>query len=91
MKTAKRAYWLSFVFGLTISFVDVRTLSGLVEPTELDGLEKMQHTLFSFVDVVLTGGVIGGGSVAIDKLGRRLSGYFELNSASASKDSTKSA
>jgi hypothetical protein len=85
LRTAKRASWLSFVFGLIISFVGVRALSGLIEPAEFKGLEKLNRNLFSFVDVVLTGGVIAGGSAAIDKIGRAISQFYNLKSASSAK------
>jgi uncharacterized membrane protein YkgB len=67
LSTIQRAYWLSFVFGLTISLVGIRTLAGLVEPNALAELGGIHSTLFSFVDTVLTGGVIAGGSATISK------------------------
>jgi hypothetical protein len=84
LHTARWAYWLSFVFGLLISLVGIRTLAGLVEPTELEKLGALQRTLFSFVDIVLTGGVIAGGSAAIDKIGRKISEFYKLRSATTS-------
>ena len=71
--------WFTFVFGITISLAGVRVLSGLVVDTELKALEPYQQTLFNFVDVILTGGVIAGGSAAIDKLGRKISNYLGTN------------
>jgi hypothetical protein len=85
MQTAKRAYWLSFGFGIVISFVGVRALAGLIEPSALSSLGKTHRTLFSFTDVVLTGGVIAGGSAAIDKIGRAIRQFFNLKSATDSK------
>jgi hypothetical protein len=84
MVTAKRALWISFGFGLLISLVGVRTLGGLVEPSALQSLDDIHLTLFSFVDIVLTGGVIAGGSAAIDKIGRKISENFKLTSATTS-------
>ena len=84
LETAQRAYWISFVFGLVISLVGVRTLAGLVDPEALKTLGAIHRTLFSCVDIVLTGGVIGGGSAAIDKIGRGISSYFNLKSATES-------
>ena len=81
LQTAQRAYWFSFTFGLIISLVGVRTLAGLVETEQLLGLDDIQRILFSFVDVILTGGVIAGGSAAIDKIGRKIRKAFNLNSA----------
>ena len=79
--TAKRAYWISFVFGLLISLVGVRVLSGFVDLDTVDHLTQVQANLFMFIDVVLTGGVIAGGSAAIDKIGRKISGFYNLKSA----------
>ena len=85
METAKRAIWISFGFGLLISLVGVRTLAGLVDPSIIENdWGNMQRQLFSFVDVVLTGGVIAGGSAAIDKIGRKISENLGLSSATDS-------
>ncbi len=91
IQTAQRAYWLSFGFGLLISLAGVRTLAGLVEPEVLQNLADTKHlhyTFFSFVDIVLTGGVISGGSAAIDKIGRKISTSLEFTSAVDPPDST---
>lgn len=81
LNTAQRAYWISFGFGLIISLVGLRTLAGLVNPEDLKALGDIHQTLFSFVDIVLTGGVIAGGSAAIDKIGRAISEFFNFRSA----------
>jgi hypothetical protein len=93
LKTAQRAYWLSFSFGLVISLVGIRTLAGLVEPDELQKLGDLHRTMFSFVDIILTGGVIAGGSAAINKIASAISNFFKLKSATDSKvsDDTSSA
>jgi hypothetical protein len=85
LNTARRAYWLSFGFGLIISVVGIRTLEGLVNPEDFEALGDLHKTLFSFVDIVLTGGVIAGGSAAIDKIGRAISEFFSLKSATDEK------
>ena len=82
--TAKRAYWISFTFGILISFVGVRVLSGLIELSELNQLDGFQKQIFEFVDVLITGGVIAGGSAAIDKLGRKISDTLSLKSVTNS-------
>ena len=88
LKTAQRAYWLSFGFGLIISVVGIRTLAGLVNPDDLKALGDIHRTLFSFIDIVLTGGVIAGGSAAIDKIGRAISEFFNFRSATDGKPPT---
>jgi len=85
LETARRAFWISYAFGLIISLVGVRTLAGLVDQNALENLGIVQRTLFPFVDIVLTGGVIAGGSAAIDKIGREISRVFKLKSAIDSK------
>ena len=85
LNTAQRAYWLSFGFGLIISVVGIRTLAGFVNPQDLKELGDVHRTLFSFVDIVLTGGVIAGGSAAIDKIGRAISEFFKFRSATDGK------
>jgi hypothetical protein len=79
IETAKYAYWISFVFGLVISLAGVRALNGLVDIAP--GNSSM---FFSFVDVIITGGVISGGSAAIDKMGRKISKTLNLTSATTS-------
>ncbi len=80
LETAKCALWISFLFGLIISLVGVRTLAGLVDVASLADSD-IHRTMFSFVDIVLTGGVIAGGSAAIDKIGRKISENMKLTSA----------
>lgn len=80
--TAKRAYWLSLLMGLLISTVGLRILGSLVEiPQNAPTWSSSQQHWLTFVDIVLTGCVISGGSAAIDKIGRRLSGMYNLSSA----------
>ncbi len=83
--TAKLAIWTSFGFGLLISLVGVRTLAGLVEPSAFAEFGTMHYSIFSFVDIILTGGVIAGGSAAIDKIGRKISHNLKLTSTIDSK------
>lgn len=77
IRTAQIALWFSFGFGLIISAAGVRVLAELVN---INGIAGYQLTLFSFADVFLTGGVIAGGSAAIDKIGRQVSQIFGLSS-----------
>lgn len=84
LRTAQSAYWLSFIFGLIISVAGIRTLAGLVNADALKALGVVHHNLFSFVDIILTSGVIAGGSAAIDKIGRAISDFFHLKSATSS-------
>ena len=68
--TQKRALWASFVAGLLISLAGLRCLAGLVQLQPADGtvIEPFQKFLFHFVDVLLTGGLIAGGSEGLHKI-----------------------
>lgn len=89
LNTARYAYWLSFVLGMAVSLVGVRALSGLVDLEALHQVSPGQQTLFGLVDIVITGGVIAGGSAAIDKMGRKISKSLDLTSATTSTITTK--
>jgi hypothetical protein len=88
LNTARYAYWLSFVLGMAVSVVGIRALSGLVDREALINLLAPQKTLFALVDIVITGGVIAGGSAAIDKMGRKISQTLNLTSATTSTVTT---
>ena len=64
-------------------------MAGLVNPDDLKALSDLHRTLFSFVDIVLTGGVIAGGSAAIDKIGRGISDFFNLRNGTDAKPPAK--
>ena len=87
-RTEKYAAWGGFMFGLFISVAGVRALAGLFDPMDLDRLEGHHSAVFSFVDIVFTGGVIGGGSAAIDKIGRGISDFYKLRSEADPKPTT---
>jgi len=66
--TRNLALWLGLVFGLLISAVGLRTLQSLAESESLEALSKWQLNSFRIVDVLLTGGLIAGGSEGIHKI-----------------------
>lgn len=76
--TAKRAYWISLLLGFLISMVGVRIVESLVLAPP--GFSGSQQQLLTYVDIVLTGCVISGGSAAIDKIGRRIGDAYNLKS-----------
>lgn len=89
LDTGKYAIWFSFFFGLLISLVGLRTLQGFVEPDSFGRINGLQKSFFHSVDVILTGGVIAGGSAAIDKVGRRISSFYNLKSGADSGKTDK--
>lgn len=76
--TAKWAYWISLLLGFLISMVGVRIVESLVLVPP--GFSGFQQQLLTYVDIVLTGCVISGGSAAIDKIGRRIGDAYNLKS-----------
>ena len=66
--TMQFALWGGLTLGLLTSAVGVRTLQPLVDPASLVRLGATQQTFFHVVDVLLTGGLLAGGSDAIHKL-----------------------
>lgn len=82
LDTARQAHGLSFALGVMISLAGVRALSGLVDQSALAGA---QRTVFALVDVIVTGGVIGGGSAVVDKVGRKIRQSFDLSAATDSR------
>ncbi len=70
-QTQRIALWSSLILGLAISAVGIRTIEMLVDGTIISGLEAStphQVAAFRLVDVLLTGGLIGGGSEGVHKI-----------------------
>ncbi|MEZ4449078.1 MAG: hypothetical protein R3B09_06330 [Nannocystaceae bacterium] len=59
---------LGFILGILVSTVGIRTFEGLLAPGALSAATQAQSIAFRAVDVLMTGGVIAGGSEAIHKL-----------------------
>lgn len=59
------AQWLGLGMGILIAFVGIRVLGNLVTPPTTVGT---QQSLFTVVDIILTGAVLAGGSDAINKI-----------------------
>lgn len=76
--THRFALRLGFILGVAVSAVGVRTLEGLLAPGALPPtLSPFHQTAFHTLDVLLTGGVIAGGSDAIHKLIQLVTTFLE--------------
>jgi len=62
------ALWASLVLGLAISLAGVRTLNPLVTPDSYNLLTLSQKNFFDLVDVLITSGLIAGGSNGIHSI-----------------------
>ncbi len=77
-QTRKIALWTALSVGLLISGVGVRSLDTLLQPVPQGALNSgIQSLVFRCRDVVLTGGLIAGGSDGIHKITQLASTFFE--------------
>ena len=65
--TRMRALWIGLMLGLLVAGVGLRALQTLIDPA-LNAWSTTQSAAFHLVDVVLTGGVIAGGSEGIHRI-----------------------
>lgn len=76
--TQKFAMRAAFAAGLLISVAGLRCLDGLIEPkTSAGSISELQRFLFQLVDVMLTGGLIAGGSEGLHKLSQIYSTFVD--------------
>lgn len=81
-ETRRIALWIGLTLGILISAVGIQALQTLVDIDTLGSLSKAQLTAFRLMDVLLTGGIIAGGSEGIHKL---ISVYNSFMDASAKR------
>jgi len=85
-QTQKIALGCSFVAGLTVSAVGLRTLETFLDVTAKGGLSvghSVQLFAFHFVDIWLTGGLLAGGSEGIHKIMQAYTDFMEATSKKA--------
>ncbi len=78
--TQRMALWGGLLMGVIIGVAGLRVLSGLL--TNLDKLQGIQQIIFHATDVLLTGGLLAGGSDGVHKIYKV---YSEFMDATASK------
>jgi hypothetical protein len=76
-QTKRIALWSSLIFGLGVSVVGVRSLEPLVNAEIFKSITDFQRAAFHIVDVLLTGGLIAGGSEGIHKITSIFTEFFE--------------
>ena len=82
--TFRISLWSSFLFGLLISTVGVRALQSVVG--DVSGLAQPQQTIFHFIDVLLTGCLISGGSEGIHKIAGLYNKFIESSAKKVKKE-----
>jgi len=102
LKTAMREYtgqtmrismWISFLFGIAISAAGVRAIEPLfnIDIAALEIKNAAQFYVFFFVDILLTGGLISGGSEGIHKIATAYNNFWDTTAkrTSVAKKSLK--
>lgn len=67
-KTQRIAFLATFLLGIIASALGVRAIGMFVDPAALNGLSAAHQRLFNTFDVVVTGGLLGGGADGMHKL-----------------------
>lgn len=80
--TRQHALWIGLALGLLVSGVGLRALETLVDPS---GWSVRQLTAFRMIDVVLTGGVIAGGSEGIHRVATVFENFMNFMSSTAKR------
>ena len=62
------ALWLGLALGILISSIGVRFIRSLIDPLSFNEMSAVQENVFNFIDVLLTGGLLAGGSDGIHKI-----------------------
>lgn len=79
-ETAKKAFILSFLLGVAVASVGIRSLWPLLDPTVLVP-ETVQFRALNLVDVVITGGMLAGGSAGIHLMISPITDWLQLKRA----------
>lgn len=78
LKRKQRILIINFGIGLLLAFSGFRILSGFLFETSLNsGVSETQLTLIQSIDIILTAGIIAGGSDRVHRLIKRIKANFE--------------
>lgn len=86
-QTAVLAIRLSYFIGVVISLAGFRVLENLYDAGELGGL---QHNMFHSIDIILTAGLIAGGSKGLHLLTQTFGDFFEAQRKISKKKGNES-
>jgi hypothetical protein len=82
-KTRIIALWSGFTVGIILGCIGVRSLDCLLDKEVFSGLPVFQQKAFQFIDILLTGGVLAGGSDSIHKIFDVYTTYMHTSSSKA--------
>ena len=76
-RTERIAFFAGTAIGVLLASLGVRMLGLFVDPAAFRALPTLQQKLFTTVDVLLTGAVLGGGADALHKLVSVFTNFME--------------
>ncbi len=68
----RRTTLVAFIIGLVLSFSGIRLISGIIFNGPQETLSEIQFTIIQSIDVILTAGIIAGGSGRMHRLLKRV-------------------
>ena len=77
MKRKQRTIVIAFIIGLILSFSGFRLISGILFNETSDNLSEIQSTIIQSIDIILTAGIIAGGSDRMHRLIKRVKEAFQ--------------
>ncbi len=78
------AMWTGFILGMIVALAGIRALFPLVDAHGFQTIPAWQQTLFRLLDVLITGGLLAGGSDGIHKLAEVYRAFMESTKQKAS-------
>lgn len=76
-KTRRIAFAISVVLGVAVAALGIRALGLFIDVPEFMDLAEVQRRWFHVLDILLTGGVLAGGSDGLHQLMETFTGYLE--------------
>ncbi len=73
-KRHRRTTLIAFIIGLVLSFAGIRLISGIIFNGPQETLSEIQFTIIQSIDVILTAGIIAGGSGRMHRLIKTVKG-----------------
>ncbi len=72
LKRKQRTTVIAFIIGLILSFSGMRLMSGMIVGGPEEELSEIQVTILQVIDIILTSGLIAGGSGRMHRLIKRI-------------------
>ncbi|WP_103068910.1 hypothetical protein [Aquimarina sediminis] len=76
LKRQRRTMLIGFVLGLMLSFSGLRLMSGIIFNGSVEKMSAIQATIIQSIDIILTAGIIAGGSDRVHGLIKRIKSNF---------------